>query len=396
MIFAYVREKVMQEYIMSIKIKGDIINFLRQKDYVWEKYIDEGGLGKTALILDPAINEYFVCKKYEPQPSVDKYEYYENFKNEIKIMHKLFHNNIVRIFNYYLYPEQTTGFILMDFIEGTDIESYIAWSPEDINIIFEQTINAFSYLEKHNILHRDIRPKNILVTDNKIVKIIDFGFGKQISKDNDFDKSISINWLYEIPDDFKASIYDYKTEIYFVGKLFETIIRDYGITGFKHNDLLRKMIIKSHDDRIRSFQKVSEEIINDGFIFDDYFNYNEKETFQNFMSQIVSIYSGVGMETNYFSDINQLVVELEEILKNNTLEDKIQNIVDISRAFIKGSYRYYQEKEVSVFYLRSFIQLIKTSNLEKKNIVKLCVINRLRTIKKTEEQKNSFSDDIPF
>jgi serine/threonine-protein kinase len=377
-------------------MKGDVINFLRQKDYVWEKYLDAGGLGKTALILDPIINEYFVCKKYEPQVFVNKFEYYESFKNEIKIMHKLFHNNIVRIFNYYLYPEQTTGYILMDFIVGTDIASYIALSPEDINIVFEQTINAFSYLEKHNILHRDIRPKNILVTDDKVVKIIDFGFEKQISKDNNFDKSISINWLYEIPDDFSASIYDYKTEIYFVGKLFETMIKEYAISGFKHNDLLRKMIVKSHDDRISSFQKVSEEIVNDSYILDDYFNDDEKATFQNFMEQIVSIYSGVGTEENYFSDIDKLVIELEEILKNNTLEYKVQNVVDISRAFIKGSYKYYQNREVSVYLLRSFIQLIKTSNLEKKNIVKLCVINRLRTLKKIEKQKDGFSDDIPF
>jgi serine/threonine-protein kinase len=381
---------------MDVKQKGEVVNFLRQKNYVWEKYLDEGGLGKTALILDPIINEYFVCKKYEPQTFVNKFEYYENFKNEIRIMHKLFHNNIVRIFNYYLYPEQTTGYILMDFIDGTDIESYIAWSPEDINIVFEQTIDAFSYLEKHNILHRDIRPKNILVTNDKVVKIIDFGFGKEIANDKDIDKSISINWLYEKPDDFNASIYDYKTEIYFVGKLFETMIKDYAISGFKHKDLLRKMIIKSHEDRISSFQKVSEEIITASYIFDDYFNHDEKETFQHFMEQVIGIYSDVGSEANYFTDIDQLAIELEEILRNNTLEDKVQNIVDISRAFVKGSYSYYSSKEVFVFRLKLFIQLIKTSNLEKKNIIKLSIINRLRTIKKTKKQEKIPFDNIPF
>jgi serine/threonine-protein kinase len=84
---------------MRLRGKGDIISFVRQKDYLLEKYLDEGGFGKTVLLLDPVMDEYFVCKKYEPQPYVDQREYYENFKNEIKIMHKLFHKNIVRVFN---------------------------------------------------------------------------------------------------------------------------------------------------------------------------------------------------------------------------------------------------------------------------------------------------------
>ena len=381
---------------VEYKIKGDIIPFIRQKDYIWEKYLDEGGLGKTVLLRDPFIDEYFVCKKYEPQASVDKYEYYENFKNEIKIMHKLFHNNIVRIFSYYLYPTKTTGFILMDFINGDDIASYLNRSPEDINNIFSQTINAFSYLEKHGILHRDIRPKNILITKDKIVKLIDFGFGKQISTPNDFDKSISLNWLYENPDDFALSVYDFKTEMYFVGKLFEGMIKDYSISGFKHNDLLRKMIIKSHDERIESFERIKESILNDSYIFDEYFNYNEKKMFQDFMDKIVSIYGEFSQETNFFNDIDLFVIELEEILKNNLVEDEVQNNVDLSRAFVKGYFTYYPKKKVSVDSLKSFIQLIKTSNTEKKNIIKLGVINRLRAIKRIENPEDGFADDIPF
>jgi serine/threonine-protein kinase len=380
--------------VMDIKAKGEIVKFTRQKDYVWEKFIDEGGLGKTALIKDPTIDEYFVCKKYEPQPGIDKLEYYNNFKTEIKIMHNLYHKNIVRIFNYYLYPDKATGFILMDYINGEDIESYLLWVPEDINDIFNQVIDAFAYLEEHNILHRDIRPQNILVTNEKIIKIIDFGFGKQISDDNGFDKSISLNWRYEMPDDFNDSIYDFRTEIYFVGKLFETIIKDHNITGFGYNNLLERMITKSHDNRIDSFEKIKEKILSDGYIFDEYFDAAEKESFQDFMEQIISIYSEIGPDVNYFVDIDKLVSELGEVLKNNSMEYNIQNTSDLSRAFIKGKYKYYPKKEVNVYNLKSFIKLIKNSNKEKKNIIKLCIINRLRTIKVVDQ--DGFADDIPF
>ncbi|MDR2660083.1 MAG: protein kinase family protein [Spirochaetaceae bacterium] len=165
---------------MQILEKGEIIKFVRQRDYVFEQYLDEGGLGKTVLLLDPVMNEYFVCKKYEPYSYADKAKYYEDFKNEIRIMHKLFHKNIVRVFNYHLFPESTTGYILMDYIDGTDIETYISENPEDINNIFNQAIEGFLYLESNNILHRDIRPKNLMITNDKVLKIIDFGFGKRI------------------------------------------------------------------------------------------------------------------------------------------------------------------------------------------------------------------------
>jgi len=376
--------------------KGDFISFIRQKDYIWEKYLDEGGLGKTVLIRDPVIDEYFVCKKYEPQPFINKLEYYENFKNEIKIMHRLFHNNIVRIFNYYLYPSKVTGFILMDYINGENIESYLIWSPEEINNLFGQTIDAFSYLEKFNILHRDIRPKNILITKEKTVKIIDFGFGKQILSSNDFDKSISLNWLYEKPDDFNNSIYDFKTEIYFVGKLFETIINNYNISGFKYIDLLKKMTIKSHDERINSFEQVKDFILNNSYIFDEYFDYSEKRRFQDFMDEIIPIFGEINADANYFNNIDQLVIELEDILKNNYLDNYIQNNTDILRAFVKGNYTFYSNRKVDVDSLKSFIQLIRTSNTEKKNMIKLGIVNRLRVIKRMEIQEKTFADDIPF
>jgi len=381
---------------LEFKNKGAIINFIRQKDYIWEKFLDEGGLGKTALIRDPVIDEYFVCKKYEPQPYINKLEYYENFKNEIKIMHRLFHNNIVRIFNSYLYPSQVTGYILMDYIDGENIESYLICSPEEINNLFNQTIDAFSYLEKFNILHRDIRPKNILITKEKTVKIIDFGFGKQILSSNDFDKSISLNWLYEKPDDFNNSIYDFKTEIYFIGKLFETIISNYNISGFKYIDLLKKMTIKSHDERIDSFEQVKDFILNNSYIFDEYFNYSEKQRFQDFMDEIIPIFGEINTDANYFNNIDQLVIELEDILKNNYLDNYVQNNIDISRAFVKGNYTFYSHKKVDVDSLKSFIQLIRTSNTEKKNMIKLGIINRLRVIKRMEKQEKTFADDIPF
>jgi serine/threonine-protein kinase len=86
----------------------DIIRFIKQKEYKFIKELGQGGLGKTILILDSEIGEQFVCKKYSPYDESLKDEYYDYFKNEIKVMFQVNHSNIIRIFNYYLYPEQRT------------------------------------------------------------------------------------------------------------------------------------------------------------------------------------------------------------------------------------------------------------------------------------------------
>jgi serine/threonine protein kinase len=99
-----------------------LIQFIRTRDYKLIKELGEGACGKTVLLHDDLINEHFVCKKYAPQSEDDRQTLFANFVREIKLLHQVSHNNVVRVFNYYLYPNEFAGFILMEFVEGSDIE----------------------------------------------------------------------------------------------------------------------------------------------------------------------------------------------------------------------------------------------------------------------------------
>ena len=85
-------------------MENQIIKFIRQKDYVLVKEIGRGGFGQTVLLKDEVIDSLFVCKKYTPYYPELKEEYFKNFVHEIKLLHLISHSNIVRVFNYYLYP----------------------------------------------------------------------------------------------------------------------------------------------------------------------------------------------------------------------------------------------------------------------------------------------------
>lgn len=373
-------------------MKNEIIEFVRQKDYRFEKNIGQGGTGKTVLLKDEIINELFVCKKYSPYYIEHKEKYFRNFVDEIKILHSLYHLNIVRVFNYYLYPELYTGYILMEFIEGIQIYEFIKNNPERINSIFIQTIDGFKYLEENNILHRDIRPDNILVSAKGIVKIIDFGFGKLIEFEDNFDKSISLNWRYSIPDEFSNQKYDFKTEIYFVGKLFEEIIKENGIENFAYSKLLNKMITPRYEDRTQSFFDVYRKILSDSTESID-FTDDEKAVYQNFAWNLESIFSKISDETEYNSNIDSIIMELENVYRNSLLEDFIQNPNNVASCFVKGAFYYNKRSDIRVETLKSFINILKSVSLDKKKIILNNLWQRLDKVNRYTKIKN---EDLPF
>ncbi|MCG8407871.1 MAG: protein kinase family protein, partial [Phycisphaerales bacterium] len=217
---------------------NEIVKFLRQKDLVLRKELGGGACGKTVLLHDPDIDELFVCKKFAPQFEPEDLDLFSGFLNEIKLLVLSNHPNVVRVFNHYVYRQQRAAFILMEYVNGSEIDEFLDSHPERASEVFEQTIDGFAYLEKLGVLHRDIRPGNILVTNDGLCKIIDFGFGKRINSTGDFDKSISLNWWCEPPNEFEHNQYDFTTEVYFVGKLFEKCILELNINEFGYKNLL--------------------------------------------------------------------------------------------------------------------------------------------------------------
>lgn len=85
---------------------GKIVEFLRKKDFVLERELGEGACGKTVLLHDTIIGESFACKKYAPARTEFTDRLFNGFVREIKLLHLINHQNVVRVFNYYLFPEK--------------------------------------------------------------------------------------------------------------------------------------------------------------------------------------------------------------------------------------------------------------------------------------------------
>jgi serine/threonine-protein kinase len=283
----------------------------------------------------------------------------------------------------------------MEFVEGLNISEFLKKNPEKLNDVFNQVIEGFKYLEENNILHRDIRPENILISEEGNVKIIDFGFGKQIQFETDNDKSVSLNWRYAIPEEFTNMTYNSKTEVYFIGKLFEEIILENNFENFAYKTTLNKMIERSPLKRSGSFFNIERVMINDS---DPRLTFSgkQKETYKVFAESLSDSLSNVGPDIQYISDIDQIISKLKDLHEKCLLEDYVQNTNSLIKCFIKGSFSYYTSKRVPSVQLKNFLDFLKNSPVDKQKIIINNLWGRIDSIPRRDENPPIDVDDIPF
>lgn len=371
---------------------GSIIQFLRRRDYVLVRPLGKGACGETVLLRDDLIDSTFVCKKYSPVSESLRHVLFNNFLREIKLLHEVHHQNVVRVFNYYVYPDKQMGFILMEYVQGADIEEHLRANPEAVNDIFLQAIDGFAYLESSQILHRDIRPQNILVRDDGVLKIIDLGFGKRVVASADFDKSISLNWWCEPPADFAEGTYDHSTEVYFVGKLFQKLIADSGIEQFKHSALLERMCRRDSADRVPSFLDARNELSlrrSEDIEFEDH----EREAYRHFADAVSRHITKIEQGAKYVTDLDRIRAQLEIVHRNCLLEDQLPDCAPLLRTLLSGEY-FYKKSGFQTWVLHNFVRFLRSAPLEKQRIALANLHTRLDAA--TRYAKTQFDDDIPF
>lgn len=371
--------------------------FSQGREYFLRKELGQGACGKTVLLYDDVIDEYFVCKKYSPLLDEWKESLFKGFVGEIKLLHGVHHINLVRVFNYVLHPDKYIGYIFLEYVEGVDIEEYVRSNPEGINEVFAQVIDGFAHLEARQILHRDIRPSNIMVTDDGVVKIIDFGFGKKAIESIDFDKSISLNWWCDLPAEFGEQRYDYSTEVYFVGKLFEKLISDCSISSCGFLPLLGRMVEKLSQNRISSFAEVRELSLENKAISMGFTDY-ERQVYQSFSSGLGSIVTKIESDAKMV-DADDFTLRLEGVYRSTMLEDYVASVSDVVRCFVNGGYYYKKSASMRTETLSDFLDLLKRSGKEKRNIIEANIHAKLKLVDRyvpAPPKFDSFDDDIPF
>ncbi len=376
------------------------IDFIKTKSYsIINEDLGSGACGKTVLLKDNSLDELFVCKKYMPLENVDIKYFYEMFKNEIKIMYKLNSPNIVRIFNYYLYDEYQTGYIIMEYIEGSTIDKYFEdgdyiFSASDENEIFLQLIKAFDCLEKNNIIHRDIRPSNIMIDKKGQVKIIDFGLGKDFSQSNlsrDSLNNVINRWgMEKIPCEMYDGKYNHKTDMFCLAELYNRLLKKNGIKDFKYKAVLNKMMASEIDERFTSFQEILDNINAREFSLLE-ISAEDKRIYKKFSDFIYYNISSYTSKFSFEEELDNVFNGLEEVLNNNCFETYLIANDSLFSVFIKNGYRYNNSNQIEIETVKSFYDWLQTKDISFQSVVLKNFKAKLSNIK---EEKKEFQ--LPF
>lgn len=381
-----------------MKDNGEIIRFFKQKDYVMiDNNLGSGSFGKTVLLKDPFIDELFVAKKYEPDDDEDQKDFYNSFLQEIKIMYKLYHKNVVRIFNYYPYESSYTGYIIMEYIDGKRIDKFLDdWLGVEVpDNLFVQLIDGFDYIERQDIFHRDIREGNILVTKDGVIKIIDFGLGKTFSPVDTSKDSMNdiINrfGLDRLPNEYFEGKYDSRTDMFYLAELYHRLLEKSGNDIiFSYSSILQKMMEPDRENRYTSFSEIKEVMSTKAFSNLE-ISKDDKKIYQEFSNAVMSCLSCFKEGRTFVTDIQEFKDNIHAVIQRNCLENIVQNPNDFVSIVIKGNYKFYTQRAISCEVVTAFEKWYNSLSEDWQRLVLNNIIAKLSVV------KIEYADDeLPF
>ena len=143
--------------------------------------LGKGGMGRVYKALDTKINEKIALKLLRPEIASDK-KTIERFSNELKFARKIRHENVCQMYD--LNEEKGTHFITMEFVSGEDLKSMIRMSGQlsigtTISIAI-QVCEGLTAAHKVEVVHRDLKPQNVMIDKEGKARIMDFGIARSV------------------------------------------------------------------------------------------------------------------------------------------------------------------------------------------------------------------------
>jgi beta-lactam-binding protein with PASTA domain/tRNA A-37 threonylcarbamoyl transferase component Bud32 len=195
--------------------------------YELNHLIARGGMAEVYRAHDRLLDRPVALKVLFPELSVDR-SFVERFRREAQAAANLSHPNIVPVFDW----GEDTGayFIVMEFIDGRPLSSILKTagplSADRAADIGSHVAAALGYAHKHGVIHRDVKPGNVLITDEGQVKVTDFGIARAINTEESLTQTGAVmgTATYFSPEQAEGMGVDPRSDIYSLGVvLFEMV-----------------------------------------------------------------------------------------------------------------------------------------------------------------------------
>src|SRR5215813_13394001 len=191
-------ENVFLAFTRQIPIMEPVIAQSLSQYRIIEK-LGKGGMGEVYLALDTKLDRKVAIKVLQPA-LMAKENAKKRLLREARAAAKLDHPNICSIYD--VNEAELHTFIVMQYVEGETLAEKTNWkalSLSDAVNIVSQTAEALAEAHAHGIIHRDIKPQNIMITPRGQVKILDFGLCKRVQCGPDIDNEAATISILSTP-----------------------------------------------------------------------------------------------------------------------------------------------------------------------------------------------------
>ncbi|KAL2096665.1 hypothetical protein ACEWY4_008813 [Coilia grayii] len=216
--------------------------------------IGEGSTGIVCIATVKSTGKLVAVKKMD----LRKQQRRELLFNEVVIMRDYHHENVVEMYNSYLVGDEL--WVVMEFLEGgalTDIVTHTRMNEEQIATVCLSVLKALAVLHSQGVIHRDIKSDSILLTQDGRIKLSDFGFCAQVSKEVQHRKSLVGTPYWMAPELISRLPYGPEVDIWSLGVMVIEMVD--GEPPYFNEPPLKamKMIRDNTAPKLKNLHKVS-------------------------------------------------------------------------------------------------------------------------------------------
>ncbi len=162
-------------------------------------------------------------------------------KREFTVMKKLNHPNIMKLHEVFFDNDNKNVYLVLEYYEKGDLHNFLKGKPlkeKYAKKYMRQLASGLKYLHENKIIHRDLKLKNILVTDSNDIVISDFGFARDGDSNTMFD-TLCGSPMYMAPEIMNHKCYDNKSDLWSVGVIMYEIL--FGTTPYHAKNMIQLM-----------------------------------------------------------------------------------------------------------------------------------------------------------
>ncbi len=231
------------------------VSLLRTGDVLGGRYeilqlLGEGGMGAVYKAQDRELDRLVALKLIRPELAANP-SILARFKQELLLSHQVTHKNVIRIYD--LGDADGVKFITMEFVEGRDLRGIIQekkkFSPEEAVEIMQQVCHALEAAHSVGVIHRDLKPQNIMEDKTGRILVMDFGLARTVGGDGMTQTGALVGTMeYMSPEQALAKDLDQRSDLFAAGLIFYELLT--GKMPFKAESALASLIKRTQERAI--------------------------------------------------------------------------------------------------------------------------------------------------